>query len=199
MKLRAILVAALVLAISLPARSVAFATGGNVGCATIASGTIKDSAGNPLVVGFDEFGYNYQAHIFVGTYDSSDRTIDGKYWGATVDYADDALVMKWSDSWLANVDCDGDGSLDRGLVNGNVSGTSEGWLTNEINGDYSDSAGDHHYTEFTKIVWVGPGGSLWGEYEIVEDVYNDPYGGAHGVDIHLGAPGFGLNDGWTTN
>lgn len=25
------------------------------------------------------------------------------------------LVMTWSDDWLANVDCNGDGKLDRGL------------------------------------------------------------------------------------
>lgn len=169
-------------------------------CATIQGGTITDSAGNPLSVGFDQFGYNYQAHMFNGTYDSSDRVLDGLYWGdpASVDYADDSLIMKWSDPWLANVDCNGDNKLDRGLVNGVVGGTSLGWLTNQINGDYTDVNGVHHYTLFDKIVWTGPGSLLWDEYTIVQEVYNDPYGGYHGLQFKVGAPGFGLNDGWTT-
>lgn len=172
------------------------------GCATISDGTITDSAGNPIAMGYDQFGYNYQAHMFNGTYDSSDRTLDGTYWGSTGDYVDDSLIMKWSDTWLANVDCDGGGKLDRGLVSGVVGGTSLGWLTNQNEGDYDsdvDGTQDAHYTYFAKIVWVGSGGPLWGEYEIVEEIYNDPVGGFHGLQVIAEAPGFGLNDGWTTN
>ena len=84
------------------------------GCATIKDGTLTDSAGNPLVLGFDQFGYNYQAHLFNGTYDGSDRTLDGTYRGTVGDFVDDRLRMKWSDDWLANKDCTGDGKLDRG-------------------------------------------------------------------------------------
>ncbi|MEK7598632.1 MAG: hypothetical protein AAB487_02755 [Patescibacteria group bacterium] len=171
-------------------------------CATIKDGTITDSAGNPISSGYDQFGYNYQAHMFNGTYDSSDRTLDGTYWGDTGDYVDDKLMMKWSDPWLANVDCDNNGKLDRGLVDGVIGGTSVGWLTNQINGDYdSDGNGtqDAHYTWFDKIIWVGPGGSLWGEYEIIQEVVNDPADGLHGLQFKIGAPGFGLNDQWTTN
>jgi hypothetical protein len=164
-------------------------------CATIQSGTILDSAGNPIQTGYDEFGYNYQARMFNGTYDSSDRILDGKYWGSTGDYVDDSLMMKWSDSWIASVDCDGDHKLDRGLVDGVVTGISKGWLTNNIEGDYdSDGNGsqDAHYTYFSKIVWVGADGSLWGQYETIQEVYNDPVGGFHGLLLKIGAPGFGL-------
>ena len=49
-------------------------------CATINDGTITDSAGNFIATGYDQYGYNYQAHMFNGTYDSSDRTLDGMYW-----------------------------------------------------------------------------------------------------------------------
>lgn len=164
-------------------------------CTTIKDGTLTDSAGNPLVLGYDQFGYNYQAHIFNGTYDSSDRTLDGTYWGSTGDYVDDTLIMKWSDDWLSNKDCNGDGKLDRG-----TSGISMGWLTNQNEGDYdSDGNGtqDAHYTYFSKIVWVGPGGSLWGQYKIIQEVYNDPVGGSHGLQFKVGAPGFGLNNHWT--
>src|SRR3990167_1162458 len=72
------------------------------GCYTIQGGTVTDSAGNQLVLGYDPYGYNYQAHLFNGTYDSSDRNLDGTYWGSTADYADDSLIMKWSDAWIAN-------------------------------------------------------------------------------------------------
>ena len=171
-------------------------------CATISGGTITDSAGNLIGLGYDEFGYNYQAHTFNGTYDSSDRNIDGTYWLDTGDYVDDHLMMKWSDAWLANVDCNGDHKLDRGLVDGAVGGTSLGWLTNHVVGDYdSDNNGsqDAHYTDFVKIVWVGTGGSLWGQYDIIQEVWNDPAGGLHGLYSKVGAPGFGLNDHWTSN
>ena len=169
-------------------------------CTTIQDGSLVDSAGNPISVGFDQFGYNYQAHLFVGTYDSSDRVLDGKYWGSTGDYVDDGLIMKWSDPWLANVDCNGDNKLDRGLVNGVVGGTSLGWLTNQNEGDYDsdgDGTQDAHYTYFAKIVWTGPGSPLWGQYTIIQEVYNDPIGGFTGLYSKIGAPGFGLNDQWT--
>jgi len=165
---------------------------GGPACVTIKDGTLTDSAGNLLVLGYDQFGYNYQAHMFNGTYDSSDRTLDGTYWGDTGDYVDDTLIMKWSDDWLSNKDCNDDGKLDRG-----TSGTSLGWLTNHNEGDYdSDGNGtqDAHYTYFAKIVWVGSGGSLWGEYEIIQEIYNDPAGKYH---AKFGTPGLGLNDHWT--
>lgn len=171
-------------------------------CATIADGTITDSAGNVITSGFDEFGYNYQAHIFNGTYDSSDRVLDGTYSGATDDYVDDQLIMKWSDSWLANVDCNNDGKLDRGLVKGDVGGTSLGWETNQVNGDYDsdgDGTQDAHFTYFAKIVWTGPGSPLWNQYTIIMETYNDPVAGDHGLYSKIGAPGFRLNDQWTTN
>ena len=170
-------------------------------CATIADGTIQDSAGNTVQLGYDQFGYNYQAHMFNGTYDSSDRTLDGTYWGDnTGEYADDSLIMKWSDAWLANVDCNGDGKLDRGLgTEGYTTNTSRGWLTNQNVGDYTLGGAVQHYTYFAKIVWVGAGGSLWGEYQIILEVLNDPAAGDHGVGTKVGAPGFGLNNAWTTN
>lgn len=167
-------------------------------CASIQGGTITDSLGNVLTTGYDQYGYNYQAHMFNGTYDSVDRVLDDLYWGNSGDYVDDSLIMKWSDSWIANVDCDGDGILDRGLVDGVVGGASLGWETNHVIGDYIDAYGEvQHYTYFAKIVWVGAG-DLWGAYDIIEEVYNDPAGGYHGLQGKVGAPGFGLNDGWTT-
>lgn len=165
------------------------------GCTSIQDGVLTDSKGNLLTLGYDQFGYNYQAHIFNGTYDGSDRVLDDKYWGASGDYVDDKLIMKWSDDWLSGQDCNNDGKLDRGGPGGTA---SRGWLTNFVEGDYLDANGNlQHYTYFAKIVWVGPGGPLWGEFEIIEEVYNDPAGGIHGLQVKLGVPGFGLNDHWT--
>lgn len=166
-------------------------------CQTIKDGTITDTAGNVIVTGFDQFGYNYQAHQFEGTYDSSDRVLDETYYGQTGDFVDDKLSMKWSDDWLSNQDCNDDGKLDRG-----TSGTSLGWLTNHVVGDYDsngDGIQDAHWTEFTKIVWTGAGSPLWGEYTIIQDVINDPTAGLNGNSVKLPSPGFGLNDHWTTN
>jgi hypothetical protein len=48
--------------------------------------------------GFDEFGYNYQARVFVGKADGVDRVLDNAVWGDPT-YANDWLVMKWSKAW----------------------------------------------------------------------------------------------------
>lgn len=112
------------------------------GCTRIQNGTLTDSLGNPLIMGFDQFGYNYQAYEFNGTYDSVDRNLDGTFWGQTGDFVDDHLWMKWSDDWLSNKDCSGDGKLDRGAPGSSGYPTiSQGWLTNHVEGDY-DSDGD---------------------------------------------------------
>jgi hypothetical protein len=34
--------------------------------------------------------------------------LDGKYFGQTADWVDDSLIMKWSDEWISNVDCNND-------------------------------------------------------------------------------------------
>jgi len=197
-KLMSVLI--LVTLLAIPPTAIGAGQGSKGTCATIQSGTILDSANNPLTVGYDQFGYNYQAHMFNGTYDSSDRKLDGMYRGQTGDFVDDRLMMKWSNAWLANLDCDGDHKLDRGLVGGTVWGTSRGWLTNHVEGDYYDAAGNlQHYTWFAKIVWTGPGSPLWGQYTIIQEVYNDPAGGFTGLYGKIGAPGFGLKGHWTTN
>jgi hypothetical protein len=181
-------------------------------CVSIKDGVLMDSNGVLLTMGFDQFGYNYQAHIFRGTFDSSDRKIDGTYWSDTGDYVDDRLIMKWSDDWLSNVDCTGDGKLDRGGPG--VTGTlSVGWLTNQVVGDYFDAVDstEQQYEEFTKIVYmnlsrfhlsasnwydnetnelIGP--DVWASYCIIQDVYNDSGTHQHGVTWKSPNPGFGF-------
>lgn len=190
MNIKKILASSAISAVMLGAMIVPAFAAQPVKCATIQDGTILDSAGNPITVGYDAYGYNYQAHIFDGYAGNYSRP-------ATPVTSGDKLVMKWSDSWVANVDCDGDHKLDRGLVDGVVSGISKGWETNHYIGSYEDDDGSvQHYTDFVKIVWVGPGGDLWGQYHVIQEVYNDT--GSGNYRFKDGAPGLGLNDQWTT-
>jgi hypothetical protein len=169
------------------------------GCNTIQSGLITDSAGNPITVGYDEFGYNYQAHMFNGIYSDYDRQHDGPY-------SDVQLIMKWNDAWLANTDCDGDFNLDRHYSFDSYIG-SGAWLTNHQSGKNPDGT---TWTYFVKIVavpadavknndtWytadgteIGP--SIWGSFAIIEEVYNDPSAGDHGVSyLSPASVGFGF-------
>lgn len=157
------------------------------GCNTIKSGQLVDSAGNPVTLGYDQYGYNYQAHMFNGLYANFGRP--------AVPYTEglDNLMMKWSDEWMSNLDCNGDGKLDRGLdrATGESDGISKGWLTNHMEGDYEGADGEyHHYTYYCKIVWVGPPPEdkpdpwaevrIWGQYAVIEEVENDPYAGLNG-------------------
>ena len=110
-------------------------------CDTIQDGTIYASTGELLTTGYDEFGYNYQAHMFNGRYCDYDRVIGGAY-------CDVELIMKWNDAWLSNMDCDGDGSLDR--HNGFVSYIGSGaWTTNHMTGLNPDGS---RWAYFVKIV-----------------------------------------------
>lgn len=163
---------------------------GTLTCATIDDGTITDVNGNTIVKGYDQWGYNYQAHMFNGFADNYSRPTVPVTSG-------DKLIMKWSDAWLANVDCNGDGKLDRGLVDGVVNGTSMGWLTNHYNGTVDVNGKTKRYTDFYKIVWTGPGSPLWGQYTVIQEVWNDPSAGYHGLYDKTDAPGFGLNGQWT--
>lgn len=113
--------------------------------------------------GFDEYGYNYQAMIFVGPADGVDRVLDEKVWGDPT-YANDHLVMKWSKGW------------DDARFHG-APWTREAWLTNEWNGRVPGGSGEvWHY----KIIWVGPeledspywregGYPIWGQFEVIMD------------------------------
>lgn len=145
---------------------------GESSCATIQSGTLKYSPGHflteqPLTVGFDPYGYNYQGHMFKGyyintylgkdgfpPYDGDDKAYLSAnpsvkikwYWP----YRDVMLEMKWNDSWLSNKDCNSDGKLDRPDDNGGSYIGSGAWITNHMNG----GKGNNHWVYFTKIIAV---------------------------------------------
>ena len=82
--------------------------------------------------GFDQFGYNYQARLFVGPADGVDRNLDGTVWGDPT-YANDHLVMKWSSAW------------DAARFDG-AAWTCDAWEDNEWNGMVPGSSGETwHY------------------------------------------------------
>ena len=179
--------------------SLAMAAADGVACATIQSGTLLTSDGRVITPGFDEWGYNYEAHIFNGGYCDAYRNAA---WCQA--YADVNLVMKWNDAWLSNKDCDFDGKLDRHFGYTVYKG-SGAWLTNHQSGKVAVNGKMRQWTYFSKIVaaeegdvlqtsppgptgegfyWRGGtilGQAIWGEFVVVEEVYNDPSAGAHGI------------------
>lgn len=64
----------------------------------IKDGTILDSNGNVITMGYDMWGYNYQAHMFNGYYENYGRP------DVPVTESTDYLQMKWNDAWLSNKD-----------------------------------------------------------------------------------------------
>ena len=162
-------------------------------CATIQDGTILASTGELVTTGYDEFGYNYQAHMFNGRYCDYDRQAGG-------DYCDVNLIMKWNDAWLSNKDCDGDNLLDRHYGFASYIG-SGAWLTNHQRG--RDENGDD-WTYFVKIVavpadatkvdgvWYAADGTeigpeIWGAFAIVQEVES----GEGATYVSPAGPGFG--------
>jgi hypothetical protein len=118
--------------------------------------------------GFDLYGYNYTARLFVGAADGVDRTLDGTVWGDPT-FANDHLVMKWSKAW------------DDARFHGGA-WTTDAWVDNEWNGMRPDGS---RWTEHFKAVWIGPciagplpdgGYCLWGEFEALMDQGQSPDG-----------------------
>lgn len=144
-------------------------------CTSIQDGVMTYSSGHylaeeSLTTGFDEYGYNYQAHLFKGSYANAYLGRDGFppftgdddsyleanpgaaskwYWP----YHDDKLLMKWNDAWLANTDCDADGKLDRHYGSESYTG-SGAWETNHMSGSYEEAGKTCTWESFTKIVAV---------------------------------------------
>lgn len=133
--------------------------------------------------GFDEFGYNYQARVFVGAADGVDRNLDGTVWGDPT-YANDHLVMKWSKGW------------NDARFNGAQWGP-EAWEDNEWNGNVPGGSGEvWHY----KIIWVGSdlenspywhigGYAIWGQFEVIMD--QGTANGVHSFLTHAIPTGYG--------
>jgi len=159
--------------------------------------------------GFDQWGYNYQAHIFNGLYHNASRPEPPCEPGTCA--SDTLLIMKWSDEWLSNQDRNGDGKLDRGYscdpINASSSACEGAWVTNHQRGEYVGDEGQTcKWTYFVKIVYPpgGPvdddgdgyddntGGSIiWGAYVRIQQVSNDTCAGEHGNIFSVRPTGFG--------
>ena len=148
---------------------------GPFGCTTIQEGVLTYSAGHylagqPLMIGYDPYGYNYQAHMFKGSYANAylgrpgagfppyegddvaylaENPDAANHW--TWPYRNVQLTMKWNDAWLSNKDCDGDGLLDRYYGYDSYIG-SGAWLTNHQWGEYEVDGKICKWEYFVKIV-----------------------------------------------
>jgi hypothetical protein len=207
-------------------------------CDRIKDGVLTYSASHylsdqPLQLGYDVFGYNYQAHLFVGwyynyntsglpPYEGDDdayyqRLVDEEFVVSRADaeammetkwtwpYRNVLLIMKWNDAWLSNMDCDGDGKLDRHFGYDSYIG-SGAWETNHMFGTNPDGT---RWNYFVKIVaapaeaykvggyWytvdgieIGP--VIWSSFAKIQIVETDPSLGTHGKQYGSPAgPGFG--------
>ncbi len=191
------------------------------GGTTIQDGVILYSAGHylegqPIQTGYDIFGYNYQAHMFSGSYanaylggygyppyegDDASYLAENPTAASTWvwPYRKTELIMKWNDAWLSNMDRDGDGKLDRHYGFPSYIGSSA-WLTNHMRGN--DENGN--WTYFTKIVaapsdavrngetWFTADGTeigpvIWGEFAVIQEVES----GAGATYVSPFGPGFG--------
>jgi hypothetical protein len=142
-------------------------------CTTIQDGVLTYSAGHylagqPLMVGYDPYGYNYQAHMFNGSYcnvylggygyppyeGDAEAYLAENPGAANVwcwPYRDVELVMKWNDAWISNKDCDDDGKLDRYYGFDSYIG-SGAWETNHQSGEYELDGKTCKWNYFVKIV-----------------------------------------------
>jgi hypothetical protein len=154
-------------------------------CTTIQDGTLLRSDGKPVVLGYDEWGYNYQAHMFNGMYCDYHpiyRPGGAHHQWCQDNYGDVKLIMKWNDAWLSNKDCNEDNLLDRHYGSSSYIG-SGAWTTNHMSG----GKGKDHWTYFCKIVavpedavlesdiWYTASGTeigpeIWGDFAIVQEV-----------------------------
>lgn len=196
-------------------------------CVSIQDGVLTYSAGHyldeePLVVGYDDYGYNYQAHFFKGSYanvylggagyppyegddDSylANNPSVATHWAWP--YRDVNLSMKWNDAWIANLDCDNDGKLDRHYGFSSYIG-SGAWETNHMWGENEDGSNWNYYTKIVAVpedavnnagVWFTADGDeigpvLWGEFATIMEVSNDPSLDDHGLLYKGDLPGFGM-------
>jgi hypothetical protein len=209
-------------------------------CIKIQDGVLTYSAGHylggqPLTLGYDGYGYNYQAHLFNGSYsnvylgragfppyDGDDAGYLAANPGAADHWAwpyrDTEVLMKWNQDWLANVDCDEDGLLDRHFDTPTTYIGSGAWETNHMWGSYEENGQTCNWDYFTKIIaapdtayvdapydiygngtyYAGDGteigAQIWGAFATIQEVENDPCAGIHGIQyLSPDHPGFG---GW---
>jgi hypothetical protein len=180
---------------------------GKKDCTTIQDGTLMYADGHylentPLKTGYDVFGYNYQGLMFKGSYaniylgrpgaayppyEGDDEAYLAANPGAENHWAwphrNSTVIMKWNDAWISNMDCDGDGSLDR--HNGYPSYIGSGaWLTNHISAVDENGQNTNYFVKIIAVneddtlvdgYWYAPDGTeigeeIWGQFAIIQEV-----------------------------
>ena len=201
------------------------AQGPKSACTTIQDQELTYSdSGEIIPLGFDKWGYNYQGRMFNGWYWNNQRPEPPYTDEQSLIDAEKSttwLIMKWSDEWLSNKDCNEDGLLDRGYscdsVNADSSACDGSWLTNHQFGSYEEGGETCYWNYFVKMVYVNPdnaypevdqedgvnywytndgekiGSVIWGAYARILQIYNDPCAGETGVENKFETPaGFGF-------
>jgi hypothetical protein len=209
-------------------------------CTTIDSGQLLYQpshflAGQPISTGVNPYGYNYQAHSFNGSYFNSYAGSDGlPPWDGDDDayilanpsaeghwawvYRNVDVAMKWNDAWISNLDCNGDGLLDRPDDFGGTYVGSGAWLTNHNAWTLAPNNGKEvRVSEFVKFVALpeasvvaGPtnpffgeqtvylygkaiGPQIWRDFAIIQWVLHDKAAGDNGLMLKSQlAAGFGF-------
>jgi hypothetical protein len=144
--------------------------------------------------GFDQYGFNYQAHIFNGSYCAAWHNPS---W-CTGDVASWRLLMKWNDAYLSADDTNKDGQVDPHPGRSTYIG-SGAWVQEHEYGSYRDASGVMHFFIYdAKIVAkstpyssCGNGYEIWDDFCVVQEIYNDPYIRLHGVEFQPDPPGLG--------
>ena len=140
-------------------------------------------AGKPASVGFDQFGYNYQARLFNGLFGNADENrpgdgnpdtylgastdsygyydADGDFHAVVVDVAGTHLIMQWSEAWHMAVFGPDNLRYNGDEILWSVAG-QDAWLTNHVEGTGTiyDIDGvtviyQGRLTILSKIRWVG--------------------------------------------
>jgi hypothetical protein len=165
-------------------------------CRTIQDGGIYASNGEEITLGYDRWGYNYQAHKFNGWYKNANRQ------GTPVETGLVRFKMKWNDVYISNKDCDGDGKLDRHYGHDSFYST-RAWLTNHYVWSYVGDDDNVHWVHWYLKMVAQPyagfdcasiGGTPFnGQFCTVKNVYYDPYGGSQGMSVLINGLVYGSN------
>jgi hypothetical protein len=130
--------------------------------------------GPPDGRGFDEYGYNYQANLFVGAADGVDKSLDGAVWGDEA-YAEDHLVMKWSQGW------------DEARYEGEL-WDETAWENNHWNGMAPGGSDEVYQYKIEYDASCAPN-CVWGTFEIIQA--QGVIDGEHTMDILVTPNGYG--------
>ncbi|MBN1274850.1 hypothetical protein JXA12_00960 [Candidatus Woesearchaeota archaeon] len=122
-------------------------------CKTIRSGEIIGTNGDPVTMGSNDWGYNFQAHRFSGEYCLANEL------EKECPPGEPYLKMRWNDAFLSNKDCDGDSRLDTHYGYPSYKG-SGAWLLMELSGEEDSGDGSTCSWELEMELFAIPFGAV---------------------------------------